>query len=269
MTLLALGFPATFGNAVVGQNGFLTAGLFPGGCFLLDKRPLPADAVGGVMAYKPQFFPLVFVALMASGRGQAALYAVVSIVLLSAVTLPLFGLQSWDAFIHTARASSQSIYSGELTLAKLQSVSGLLLRVGVPVFSTQLLQAVVALACAGFVVWLWRRDVPFEYLELTGLATAILLATPYSYPYDLTLLGLAAIWLGLRFQKDGWWPGDAEALLLAWLTPLSYFLLGLSIAPVTLVLFVALLMRDSSGKQVARNLLRIRASQPPLNSITG
>jgi alpha-1,2-mannosyltransferase len=53
--LIALASPAVFINLGHGQNGFLTAALLGGGLLLLDRRPLLAGLLIGLMAYKPQF----------------------------------------------------------------------------------------------------------------------------------------------------------------------------------------------------------------------
>jgi len=58
-------------------------------------------------------------------------------------------------------------------------------------------QASGSLAVAVWLVWLWRRPVPFE-LKAAALAAGALLATPYLYMYDLVALAVAVAFL-LRF----------------------------------------------------------------------
>jgi Glycosyltransferase family 87 len=53
--LLAVSFPAVFVNIGHGHNGFLTAALLGGGLVLLDRRPIIAGILLGLLAYKPQF----------------------------------------------------------------------------------------------------------------------------------------------------------------------------------------------------------------------
>src|ERR1700744_4911318 len=52
--LLSLALPALFINAVAGQNGTLTAALLGGGLLLLDRRPVVAGILFGLLVYKPQ-----------------------------------------------------------------------------------------------------------------------------------------------------------------------------------------------------------------------
>jgi hypothetical protein len=251
--LLVLASPAFFGNVAVGQNGLLTAGLLAWGMLLLRDRPLAAGAVLGLMAFKPQFFPLVVLALIAGGHRRALIASLASVGIVSLASLALFGLASWEGFFHMATTSGNSLYGGELEPGKMQSISASALLLGLPVVATQALQAGVALAAAAFVVWLWRRDVDLEY-RAAGLAAAVLLATPYSYLYDLTLLGLAGLWLALAAQRHGWRPGQAEVVTLAWLTPLAYRLLGISVAPIVLLALIVVLVRCLSPRMKQRSL---------------
>ena len=60
--LVALAFPAVFINLGHGQNGFLSAALVGGSLILLDRRPIVAGILIGLLTYKPQFgllYPLV------------------------------------------------------------------------------------------------------------------------------------------------------------------------------------------------------------------
>ena len=246
---LAVAFPATFWNFVIGQNGLLTAGLFAWGLLLLRDRPLLAGGVLGFLVYKPQFFPLIPLALWAGGRRPAAIASVVTAGVLCLASLLVFGIDSWDGFISAASGRGDLIYESDAnaTVPKMQSVTGLLIALGVAPVLTQLAQAAAALACASFVVRLWRRNGLAEEYKFAGLALAILVASPYSYHYDLTVMGLAALWLGLRFQKEGWKPADRGVLALAWLTPLLTLLtgniLGVTVGPFVLLLLLAVLLR--------------------------
>ena len=249
--MLALAFPATLWNLIIGQNGFLTAGLLAWGVLLLRDRPMLAGVALGLMAYKPQFFPLVLVALIAGGHRTSAVSAVLCVGVLSLASVPLFGLDSWDGFLSVVRASGDSIYGGGIELAKVQSVSAVILVMGLPALVAQAAQVAVAFVAVAFVAWLWRRDAPIAY-KGAGLALGILMATPYVYHYDLTLLGIALLWLGAQIQKEGWSGGDAEVMVLAWLTPLSYPVLGFSIAPPVTLLLLAVLLRRVTSQQTSR-----------------
>jgi hypothetical protein len=242
----AVAFPATMWNFIIGQNGFLTAGLLAWGVILLRDRPALAGVFLGLIAYKPQFFPMVLVALLASRQRAATVSALSTIAALSFASLLLFGLDTWEGFQRMLIASGDAVYASTAPIDKMQSVSAVLLLVDLPPDIVKFVQVLVALACAWFVAWLWRSDAAIEY-KGAGLALAALLATPYAYHYDLTLLGLAVLWLGVAFQREGWRPWDIEVLGLAWLAPLlaviSARMLDFTIGPAVLILMLAVLMR--------------------------
>ena len=73
--VLALAFPAVLINVGHGHNGFLTAALLGGGLVSLDRRPLVAGILFGLMAYKPQFGLMIPIALAAGGYWRSFIAA--------------------------------------------------------------------------------------------------------------------------------------------------------------------------------------------------
>ena len=51
--VVLLGFPMVFWNIGLGQNAFLTAGLFGAATMLVDRRPIAAGLLFGALCYKP------------------------------------------------------------------------------------------------------------------------------------------------------------------------------------------------------------------------
>jgi hypothetical protein len=70
---------AVFINAVGGQNNTWTAALFGGGLSLLERRPLLAGGLLGLLIYKPQFGLLIPVALLAGRHWRASKGVAVSL----------------------------------------------------------------------------------------------------------------------------------------------------------------------------------------------
>src|SRR6201993_3954749 len=65
--VFAPAFPFVFNNALVGQNGFLTAALIGGTLYLLPVRPMLAGVCLGLLTYKPQYGLLFSLVLIAAG----------------------------------------------------------------------------------------------------------------------------------------------------------------------------------------------------------
>ena len=84
---LAAGFPAIVANAIVGQNGFLSAALIGGTLALMERNPICAGALLGLLTYKPHLGILFPIALLASGRWRVFVSAGVVAVLMAAASL--------------------------------------------------------------------------------------------------------------------------------------------------------------------------------------
>src|SRR5438105_147271 len=80
-----------FSNVGHGQNGFLTATLLGGGLIFLERRPILAGVLLGLLAYKPQFGLLIPLVLLATGRWTAIAAATVTVLSACSATLIVFG----------------------------------------------------------------------------------------------------------------------------------------------------------------------------------
>ena len=96
--LLAVAFPAVLVNLGHGQNGFLTAALLGGALAILDRRPIVAGLLFGLLAYKPQFGLMIPLALAAGGYWRSFAAAVATIAFLAVAATIAFGPDVWRAF---------------------------------------------------------------------------------------------------------------------------------------------------------------------------
>src|ERR1700735_5037035 len=71
VTLALLSFPMIFLTMLIGQNALLTAALFGAGTCLLETSPLAAGCLFGALCYKPNYFLVVPVALLAARKWRA------------------------------------------------------------------------------------------------------------------------------------------------------------------------------------------------------
>ena len=222
--LIAGAFPCLMPNIIPGQNGFLTASLIGGTLVLLERHPLLAGACLGLLTYKPQFgilFPLV---LLAGGHWRAIGAAAVTAIALVLASLVLFGVAPWEAFFQWLPRTSQALFSeGSRTeWYKFQSLLALTRLLGGGATLAWALQLALAALSAIVLLLLWRdQRVAFE-LKAAATALGVLLATPYVYLYDLTVLAVAAAFLVRCALATGLVRG--EALGLAAVTTL--FLIG-------------------------------------------
>ena len=81
------------------------------------------------------------------------------------------------------------------------------------------LQGAVTLAVGGALIWVWRSGVDFR-LKAAGLCFAVLLGTPFSLDYDLTVVAPAIAFLALHGSARGFGPYTKSALAALWMVPL-------------------------------------------------
>ena len=229
--LLALAFPAVFINLGHGHNGFLTAALITGALLQLDKRPVVAGILFGLLAYKPQFGLLIPFVLAASGRWRTFAAAAATVAALALVSILAFGVDVWRAFLDSMSFTREIVLErGDTGWHKIQSAFSWARMWGASVGIAYLAQATVTLCVGGALVWLWRTAAPFA-LKAAALLIATQLATPYSLDYDLMLLAPAIAFLAVDGIQRGYAPHQKTLLAALWLMPL----LARSVAQATFI----------------------------------
>ncbi|HMG79481.1 MAG TPA: glycosyltransferase family 87 protein [Xanthobacteraceae bacterium] len=218
--LLALAFPAVLINVGHGHNGFLTAALLGGGLVILDRRPLLAGILFGLMAYKPQFGLMIPIALAAGGYWRTFAAAAVTAVLLTLVTTLVFGVQVWHAFFVGAEFTRTVVLEqGDTGWHKIQSIFSWARMWGAPVPLAYAIQGAATLVFAMASAWLWHGKAAYP-LKAAGLCLAAILATPYTLDYDMMVLAPAIAFLAADGMTRGFGPWEKTTLAALWLVPL-------------------------------------------------
>ena len=249
---LAIAFPGALVNLTNGQNGFLTLGLLGGALLTLERRPILAGVMFGLMSYKPQYGLLVPIFLIATGRWRAIAAAAVTVAMLAGLSLAIFGAQTWQAFFASIAFTRQVVLEqGGSGFEKLQSAFAAARLWGFSVATAYALQAATSLIAALAVIWIWRRTANFE-LHAAALATAVLLTTPYMMDYDLVILALPIAWIALEGRRTSFLTWEKSLLAFVWTLPLfARSLAGHALIPVA-PLAMLLLLAD-----IARRALQV------------
>jgi arabinofuranan 3-O-arabinosyltransferase len=249
LVALALAAPTTLFCALLGQNGFLTAGLMAGSLALLDRRPWLAGALLGLLTYKPQYgllFPLVLV--LARRWGTIAAAALSASALAGASAL-VFGVEVWAAF---AEASSVTVNGmlrrGGSDWSKLQSFYAFFHQAAGSDAAAWAVHLGAASLAAAAVVLVWLRGAATTpAVRSAALIAGAYLVTPYAYIYDAVVLTAASVFLLKDGVERGFRPFDKSLLCLSQLLP-GVFFLGVShslVAPASAALLLFLSLRRS------------------------
>jgi hypothetical protein len=218
--LLALAYPAVFVNLGHGHNGFLTAALMGFALITLDRRPILAGILFGLLAYKPQFGLMIPLVLLATGRWRTLFAAGVTVAALTVAATLAFGMEAWRAFFAFAEYTRAIVLeTGETGWHKIQSVFSWARMWGAPISLAYAIQGAVTLAVAAALVWLWRSPASYA-LKAAALCLAAILATPYSLDYDLMVLAPAIAFLTVDGLRRGFAPWEKSALGFLWAAPL-------------------------------------------------
>ncbi len=212
----ALLAPAASNNVIAGSNAVLVAALIVGGIASLEKEPLLAGALLGLMIFKPQFFPLLPVALVAAKQGRALAAMAASAAAFVLLSVVLFGPALWldwmNVYLHPQAVSGAADWGHGWDESVLTCVTLL----GLPrwaAIGAQVFAAAIA------VVAVWRVFAARHPGQLPVLLCATLLASPHVSNPDMILLAIAALAL-VR-----WVPANTRPIMLmlplaAWAAPL-------------------------------------------------
>ena len=225
--LLAAAFPVVFTNALVGQNGFLTASLIGGTLVLMPRWPVLSGICLGLLSYKPQYgllFPLV---LIAASQWRVFCAAGVTAVLLAAASWLAFGTESWQAFVHWMPMFNQAfLVEGRAPWGKMQSIFALTRYLGGPESIAWALQWIMSGTVAIMLALIWRSDRVQYPLKAAALAVGALLVTPYLFLYDEMVLAIAIAFLVRLGLDEGFERHELPALGLAAVLLIIFPLLG-------------------------------------------
>jgi alpha-1,2-mannosyltransferase len=192
--VVLLAFPMLYWTLGLGQNAFLTAGLFGAATLLIERRPLAAGLLFGAISYKPHFGLLIPVALAAGGHWRAFGAATASVAALVLVSVALFGIDTWHGFVSAITASPQTYQSGRIVFDGFVSPFGAVRLLGGSPPLAYGVQAVAALIAAGAVFVAWRRGLSLP-VRAAILASGTLVAVPVALLYELMLGAIAGAWL--------------------------------------------------------------------------
>ncbi len=193
--LLAAAFPVVLTNALVGQNGFLTASLIGATLYLMPMRPVLAGICLGLLSYKPQYGLLFPIALIAASQWRVFFSAAITAIALAFASWLAFGTESWQAFFHWMPMFSQAFLTeGRAPWGKMQSIFALVRYCGGSEQLGWVFQWIMSGAVAVLLALMWRSRIGYP-LKAAALAAGTLLITPYLFLYDLMVLAIAVAFL--------------------------------------------------------------------------
>jgi len=218
--------PACLLNTIGGQNGFLSAALFLSGVLYIDRRPMLAGMLIGLLTFKPHLGVVLPFALLALSAWRVIVSAVVTSVILFLASVAVFGSGAWAKYFTSTSAFQTSLleqFSGFYT-TMMVSVLACLRAGGIPYDKAMSIQMAVSVVAIVGAVWAVRQVTDPCYRTFI-LVTATLLATPYAFNYDMTALAAILVWLMLGRLRPRY--SGRSVYIFAWLAPAAVMILTL------------------------------------------
>src|SRR6185503_928583 len=242
--------PAVVVSVFAGQNGFFSAALLIGGLCLLDRRPIVSGVLFGLLTFKPQLGLLLPLMLVLTARWRCIASAVLTALVLGALTALLFGPDVWTAYFRDAVPMQQSVLThGTGIFLPMMPTAFMNARIaGLPLSWAWSVQGAMSVAAIGVVVWtFWRRRDPL--LSTAVFVTASFLVTPYAFNYDMVVFG----WVINQLRDhDGNGTWDERLAMGVWTLPATTILLGLVYIPISSLVLAAFAARLVWRMQLAR-----------------
>ena len=222
MLVLVLLSPAAFFCLISGQSSFITAAMLLTIFAVLDRRPVIAGILIGLLTIKPQLGLLFPFMLIASGRWRVFVAAAVTTLALVAITAALFGPQIWIDFVTKGLPVQNIVLADPQRVATpfyptvFMNVRGLDLNYA----TAMAVQSVFSIGAIAAVMWAFRCRAKADPWVLMALFFACsVAASPYMLAYDTLPLTCAAVALLGSAKLDG--AGRRLAQLAFWLPGLQ------------------------------------------------
>lgn len=194
-----------------GQNALFTGSLMLVAVLYAKPRPVLAGVAAGLLTVKPQLGILLPVLFIASGHWRAFLTAAMVSVALCSWSYLVTGAESWIAFFAYLGVISGSVADGVMPLFKMVNVYSAARLAWLPEIIAIALAGLTIVASICVVIWTSRKtdDARWHYAVM---ATATLLATPYSMYYELVLIVPALAFVVLQGVRTQWLAFERESI---------------------------------------------------------
>jgi hypothetical protein len=244
----ALLSPVVMLVVTVGQASFFMAMLFVGGLTALPRRPVLAGALFGILTLKPQLGLLLPVALLLRGEHRAFAAAIIAAGLLVVLSLVLFGLGPWYAYVAHTLPFQQRLMTEMIGIYPTMMITPYagFWWLGIPTGTALVLHALIATAVAACALATWHAPVDPD-LKNVVLALASLIVVPYCLNYDLAIPAAALLSWARRGAGAGA-PLTLAALGLLWFVPyvgMAVVLWGIPLLPVAVLALLAALVYEA------------------------
>jgi len=250
--VVMLAFPALWINIGCGQNGAVTLAILTGGFLMMDRRPIVAGLILGLMIIKPQLaiglpFVLGGAALVEPKRWKVFFATGISALALCGIAWLALGTAGYAAFFTNSAYAREVLNQGLVDPALMQSLYAGLRMLGASMTAAYAAQGALSLTVLAMASYTAFRYRPTGLVLGALTISATVLTTPFLLDYDLLVTALPLGWLVLTGAKHGFRNWEKLLLLMVFLLPLAARKLALvahlPMAPLLLLIVFAFVIR--------------------------
>jgi len=194
-----------------GQNALFTCSLLLAAVTYAKPKPIIAGLAAALLTLKPQLGILLPVVFLLGRDWRAFGVAAFGSVALWGGSALIVGADSWMGFFQFLGVISGSVSDGVMPLFKMVNVYAASRLIGLPEYLSLGLATAAMLLAIGAVAWTCRatEDPNWRYAVV---ATATLLAAPYSMYYEIVLLVPAVIFVLVQGAKTEFLNWERETI---------------------------------------------------------
>ena len=240
--------PSSIINIIGGQNGFLTATLWLGGILWLDRRPILAGILIGLLIYKPHMGLCLPFVLIALGAWRAFLAAAITSILVFASSLFLVDVSDWMTYFEVIAPYQANLlvdFKGFYTYMMVSVAAGGR-SAGLSFETAFAIQAIVSLTVLVTTIATVRRTTD-RCARAFVIVAATPLITPYAFNYDLAALTAVVVWNLIGRLKTTNEQAAPIIHVLVWMIPLVTMYPiphHAALAPITLLIAFAYIVHS-------------------------
>jgi len=250
-----IAFPAVAVCALFGQNSLFSTAILAGAATTLDRYPIVAGVLIGVLAYKPQLAILAPLVLMSARRWTAFAAAAGTTCLLVGGATAVFGVGAWKGFFDVLPEASAWNFGAAPGLDIFVSPLAAVRQIGGSTNLAWFVQILTAAAAIATLVIVSRKR-PGGAAEMALMVACTGLCVPSLGIYDMVIFAVPGAWLISEAVTSGWLPFERVTLAALYMTPFAMVLAGakdVPLAPAAMVALVGLLVRRiQRGSSISR-----------------
>jgi hypothetical protein len=225
--------PAVLSCIDDGQNGLFTGAALVTALTRIDRRPLLAGVLIGLLTFKPQLGILLPIALLAARRWKVIASAGVTAIGLFALSLLFAGVEAWRLYLAKTVPFQGYLFQQTTGMWRAMTPSPAMATVsaGGSWHAAFMVQALVSIAIVFAIAILFAgrgaSKRPFSDVDRIVLIGAGYLASPYSFSYDMPALAVCLLIASASRpeldRSSAWrWGGT-----LLWVAPIVMVFVGL------------------------------------------